>query len=187
MINQLKHLAAARVPCWSTVMVGAAMLVTTTATAVAAEGAGCIADQLGEQGRADFFVNYRAGQTPTGPLLDQLRAASDQCSRSHGWTEAQVAAARRHTVARILYEQLRLNSPYSADDLDRIGTQFDTVDPQTRQRWVENGISGNDEERMLALISQAGVAVDTETGVFVGEYFAARHLLAATREAFDAS
>lgn len=155
--------------------------------AAAADGGTCIVERISEQQMADFFAAYRAGQPPSDTLRDTLRAASQACAETHSWTPGQEEAARRHTVARIFHDRLTRESPFSADQLTRLDTAFDTVDPDTIQRWIDQGIPEAEHARLNDMLAATGVEVDERTGVFVGEYMAARHLLAVTGAAFAAS
>lgn len=155
--------------------------------AAAAEGASCVFDQISEAQKAEFFTAYRANQPPPERLRAHLETMLRNCAATHGWNGAQQETARQHTIARLLYDRLTLASPFSADELARLGTALDAVEPETIQHWIENGVSGADGERLSAVIASVGVRVDERNDVFLGEYMAARHLLRTTAAALAGS
>lgn len=164
----------------------AACALAASAPAEAAEGADCVADLVNDSQRAEFYAAYRADRPPSESLQAALRAALQACSDTHGWSEAAQQAARRYSVARLLYDQLIANSPFGTDELNRLAAAFDTVDDATAQRWLENGTSEADDARLSALLEQSGVTVDERNGEFVGEFFAARFTAIRARAAFTA-
>lgn len=162
----------------------AAWALAVSAPAAAADGVDCVVDLLNDGQRAEFYAAYRADRPPSESLQAALRAALQACTDAHGWNDAAQQAARRYSVARLLYDQLIANAPFSTDELARLATAFDTVEDETAQRWMEQGIAEADTGRLSALLAQAGVTVDERNGEFVGEFFAARYAAIRTRAAF---
>ena len=145
------------------------------APAWAADGIDCVYEASDPATRQSVMDIYGGNRSAGETVRSRLAELSTACSTQHRWSAEATRLASNFTVARILYEGLRSNAPVDADQLRRVESMLDAIDPAAFERWATGGMTPADGEDVARRMSEAGLPVDQRTGRFVGQYAVVRY------------